>query len=203
MPRGVNQTFTTEKSKAQNAPLFLYTITSYNGTEDLHWSGNQKDIIYDGITYKAVPISHEFTGDNNQGRIDSVKVRLSNISRMIQFYLETHDFRGKDVRIRMVFADTLDDAEAYLDEIYTIDSYSADQNHAEFTLTGKFDVLGVNLPARGYTRNTCGWVFKSTECGYTGVETTCNKTQQECRDLGNHTRYGAFPSVPLRRAWIA
>jgi len=102
----------------------------------------------------------------------------------------------------MVWADQLADPDAHMDDVFYIDNYSADQKNVEFTLTGKFDVLGVDLPARRYARNYCSWKFKSTECGYVGGELTCNKTKQRCKQLENYHRFGAFPSVPSRRIYV-
>lgn len=202
MPRPVDPTFKQEKSKQENRPVFLYTIENYDGVSDLNLTGYDEDIVYDSVTYTRFPISHEFVGENNQGQIDQVKVRLANVSRLIQAYLEEYDFRGKKVIIRMVWKDQLSDPDAYMDDIFYVDSYTADQNNVEFTLTTKFDVLAVDLPARRYARNHCSWKFKSAQCGYTGGETTCNKTQQRCKELANYQRFGAFPSVPTRRIYV-
>jgi lambda family phage minor tail protein L len=141
-------------------------------------------------------------GENTEGRIDQVRVRLSNVSRLIQLYLEGLDFRGKKVVIRTVWRDELADPDAHMDEVFYIDNYSADEKNVEFSLTSKFDVLGTDLPARRFSRNYCMWKFKSVECGYTGVETSCDKTKQRCKILANYIRFGAFPSVPVRRIYI-
>jgi lambda family phage minor tail protein L len=202
MPRNIDSTFKTEKSRQENEPIFLYTIEKYDGSTDLHFAGYDTDISYNSVFYSKFPITHEFVGENNQGQIENVKIRLANVSRLIQSYLEQYDLRGKKVIIRMVWANQLSDPDAYIDDVFYIDNYAADQNNVEFTLTGKFDVLGVDLPSRRYTRNYCAWKFKSLECGYQGEETSCNKTQQRCKELRNYQRFGAFPSVPTGRIYI-
>ncbi len=202
MPREIDETFKQEKAKQENRPVFLYIIEDYDGSNDLYLAGYDEDVVYNAVTYIRFPITHEFIGENNQGQIDQVKVRLANVSRLIQLYLEQYDFRGKKVVIRTVWADQLADPDAYIDDIFYIDNYTADQNNVEFTLTSKFDVLGVDLPARRYARNYCGWKFKSNECGYAGAETSCDKTQARCKQLNNYQRFGAFPSVPTRRIYI-
>ena len=202
MPRDIDPTFKQEKAKQENRPIYLYIIEDYDGSNDLYLVGYDEDVVYDSVTYTRFPIMHEFTGENNQGRIDQVKVRLANVSRLIQLYLEQYDFRGKKVIIRTVWVNQLSDPDAHMDDIFYIDNYTADQTNVEFTLTGKFDVLGMDLPARRYARNYCSWKFKSSECGYAGAETECNKTQQRCKQLNNYQRFGAFPSVPTRRIYI-
>ena len=202
MPRDIDPTFKQEKAKQENRPIFLYIIEDYDGSNDLYLVGYDEDVVYDSATYSRFPITHEFIGENNQGQIDQVKVRLANVSRLIQLYLEQYDFRGKKVIIRTVWVNQLTDPDAHIDDIFYIDNYTADQTNVEFTLTGKFDVLGMDLPARRYARNYCSWKFKSSECGYTGAETECGKTQQRCKQLNNYQRFGAFPSVPTRRIYI-
>ena len=202
MPRDVNATFRNEKAKKENAPIFLYMLKEYDGVDDLNFAGFDQDVTYNGTVYTRFPIRHEFVAENNQGQIDQVKITLANVSRLIEFYLEQYDFRGKKVIIRTVWADQLSDPDAYIDDVFYIDNYTADQSNVEFTLTGKFDVLGIDLPARRYARNYCMWKFKSSECGYAGAELTCDKTQQRCKQLENYQRFGGFPSVPTRRIYI-
>lgn len=202
MPRDVNPTFRNEKAKKENAPIFLYMLKEYDGVDDLNFAGFDQDVTYNGTVYTRFPIRHEFVAENNQGQIDQVKITLANVSRLIEFYLEQYDFRGKKVIIRTVWADQLSDPDAYIDDVFYIDNYTADQSNVEFTLTGKFDVLGIDLPARRYARNYCVWKFKSAECGYAGAELTCDKTQQRCKQLENYQRFGGFPSVPTRRIYI-
>jgi lambda family phage minor tail protein L len=202
MPRNIDATFRAEKAKKENAPLFLYTLKEYDGVYDLNLAGFDQEVTFNGTVYSKFPVTHEYIGENNQGQIDQVKVRLGNVSRLIQSYLEQYDFRGKKVIIRMVWADQLSDPDAYIDDVFFIDSYTADQSNVEFTLTSKFDVLGVDLPSRRYSRNYCAWKFKSAECGYSGGEAVCNKTKQRCKQLGNYSRFGAFPSVPTTRIYV-
>ena len=102
----------------------------------------------------------------------------------------------------MVFADQLADTSAYVEHIYYIDTYTADEKVVTFSLTSLLDVLQVTLPCEKFLRNQCRHTFKSSECGYSGGETECNKTLQRCRELDNNSRYGGFPSIPIRRIWV-
>jgi lambda family phage minor tail protein L len=192
-----------ELNKQNKQPVFLYTVFDYDGSNDLNLAESRDDIVFDGTTYTAFPISHDEVGENTQGEVDSVRVRLSNVSRLIQAYLELYDFRNKRVRIRLVFRNRLDYPDECIDFNLFIDSYSADQKSVEFILMPKTDVLGAQLPARVYSRNYCQWRFKGDECAYAGAETLCNKTKQRCKELANYSRFGGFPSIPSRRMFIA
>jgi lambda family phage minor tail protein L len=149
------------------------------------------------------PITHDYVSENTQGAIDTLKVRISNVSREIQAYLELYELRNKKVEVLIVFANQLEDPGAYIKDTYYIDAINVNEQVVEFTLTSKFDLLDANLPSRTYSRNYCSWKFKSTECGYTGAEVSCNKTFQRCKELNNRLRFGGFPSIPSRRIYAS
>ncbi len=203
MPRNINATFISEKNKRENTPIFLYTIYNYNGAgSNLYFAEWDADVVFNGITYLKFPITHDSIGENIVGEIDKMRIKLSNVSREIQAYLEAYDWRKKKVSVKIVWANQLSDTSAYLEDIFYIDSYSADQNNVNIVLASKLDVLGINLPTREYWRTYCTWKFKSTECGYTGGETSCNKTKTRCKQLNNYRRFGGFPSIPSHRVYV-
>lgn len=200
MPLDAGAGFITEKNKQENRPVYLYRVFEYDGSTDLYFTNHDENVTFDGQEYTAFPISHESVADNTSGEIDQVTVKLANVSREIQAYLESYDWRGKKVTITAVFLDQLADADDAVVHTFYIDNYTADEESVSFVLTTKFDLLDVQLPLRTYNRNHCGWKFKSTECGYVGSETVCSKTKQDCRDnKSNVTRFGGFPSIPQRR----
>lgn len=195
-----NSAFKGEKNKRSNAPIFLYTIEKYDGSNDLNLAEYDADVTYNGVVYSKFPIAHEEIGENTAGEVNTVKVTLSNVSRLIQSYLELYSFQGLKVTIKIVWANQLADASAHIDFIYYIDSYTADENNAEFMLTTKYDLLDVEIPNGRYNRNYCRWKFKGTECAYAGAETSCTKTKADCRDnKDNLVRFGGFPSIPSKR----
>lgn len=201
--RDVSSSFITEKNKLTNRPIFLYTVFDYNGADgNLYFAAYDADVVFDGQTYLKFPIIHDIVQENTNAEIDHVKLRVSNVSREIQAYLEAYDFHNKKVSIKQVFADHLADATCFIEDIYYIDSYQADVQAAEFTCTSKFDVMQLQLPARKFWRNYCQWKFKGTECAYAGGETTCNKTFARCEELNNKQRFGGFPSIPSHRIFI-
>jgi len=195
--------FVEAKNQDQIKPIFLYTITDYDGGgTDLRLAGYDVNVTYDGLEYQAFPIEHERIGQNSNGEVDSCRVKLANVNRLLSFYTEQYEFYLKKVTIKTVFADLLSDASAYRDDIYYILSYAVSESVAEFELTSRFNVLQVQLPGRVYLRNHCKWDFKSARCGYSGPETECSKTLTQCRIYANELRYGGFPSIPLKRLYV-
>lgn len=198
MSRTITQAFRTEKDKKANAPIYLYELEYGVGEVAwLYFAEYDTNITYAGHTYNKFDISHSDLGENIEGEIDVFRITIGNISREIQYYIENTDgMRGKQVKIKQVFANLLDDANSYIEDIYYIDAVAANEKIIEFTLTSKLDVFGIVLPSRRLTRGHCAWVFKSTECGYAGAGTTCDLSLARCRVLENTERYGAFPGIP-------
>lgn len=195
--------FLKEKNKQVNKPIFLYTIYNYDGaSNDLNLAESKESIEFDGITYNAFPITHDNVSDNAQGQTPEIKVRVANVSRLIEYYLNIYDLRDKKVLIRLVWADKLDNPDIKFDVVYYINNYTANEKAVEFTLLPKVDALGIVLPKRTYSRNYCQWRFKSDECGYSGEFTECNKTKQKCKELNNYVRFGGFPAIPSKKLYV-
>ena len=195
--------FIAEKNKLANKPIYLYEVINYSGAdEDLRFAGYDEDVSFNGKTYTRFPISHEAVGENTSSEVDTVSVRIANVSKEIQAKLEIHDLRGKQVKIIMVFANLLSEALNCIEHSFYIDSYMATKDIVEFTCASKFDLMKLELPARKFWRNHCTWKFKSTECAYAGAQTSCNKSFQKCKELANQVRFGGFPSIPSRQIYV-
>jgi lambda family phage minor tail protein L len=78
-------------------------------------------------------------------------------------------------------------------EIYYIDRKAAENRDLiEFELASAFDLIGVRAPKRQCIANICQWVYKSTECSYSGGLPTCLKTLTDCK-----AHFGAVAELPF------
>jgi len=197
--RQVDATFLEEKNKETNQPLRLFTVHDYDdlGT-DLNFADAKESVIYDGTTYTSFSVRFERISENVRGEIDTVKIGMANVSRLIESYLQEYNWSEKKVSIITLFANELGDIDANIEDMFYIDSYSTTQNDVEFMLTSKLNVLGIEIPLGTYTRNSCQWIFKDVSCAYSGTETICDYTLNRCRELQNSERFGAFPSIPSK-----
>jgi phage-related protein len=101
------------------------------------------------------------------------------------------------------------------DEIWYIDRKATETNtHIQFELSAAHDIHGVKLPSRTIIANTCPWVYKGVECGYSGssywninnVSTTsandvCSKTFTSCElrfPESVESPFGGFPGAGVR-----
>lgn len=98
-------------------------------------------------------------------------------------------------------------------EIYYIDRKTAENRQiVEFELVSVLDLAGVRAPKRQCISNICQWVYRSTECGYTGTNyfdsednpvasataDVCGKRLDSCKARFGATAelpFGSFPGV--------
>ena len=60
------------------------------------------------------------------------------------------------------------------------------------TTLGGYEIMA---PAMKY-RTTCQVRrFKDCRCGYTGEETSCDRTFERCKELGNQANFRGFPQM--------
>jgi phage-related protein len=78
-------------------------------------------------------------------------------------------------------------------EIYYIDRKALENRDLiEFELAAAFDLISVRAPKRQCIANICQWVYKSTECSYSGGLPTCLKTLTDCK-----AHFGAVAELPF------
>jgi lambda family phage minor tail protein L len=212
MPLDTNDAFKEKLRARTKQPIYLYTIFDCLGDGvDKCFASYNHDVVFDGVTYQKFPITHDRITENTKGEVDSIKLQISNISRLIEYYLQNYDLRGKKISIKLVDASLLDDPDAYIEFSSYIDSYTSNVNDVVFTLMSKFDILNLMLPTILWLRDFCQFEFacpavralgRGAECGYTGDETVCNRTWQRCQALGNSKRFLGARGIPGRRGYV-
>jgi phage-related protein len=84
-------------------------------------------------------------------------------------------------------------------EVYYVDRKVIEtRDVVEFELASAFDLIGVRAPKRQCIANICQWVYKSTECSYSGGLPTCLKTLTDCKaHFGNVAElpFGSYPGI--------
>lgn len=201
MPRTLSSLFKTLKNKQEGkAIIYLYEL-EYESGKWLYLCDYKEDITFAGTTYTAFPITHDKWGESRENKVEEIRISVANVNRVISSYIEQYDgFRGHEIKVKAVFPDHLDDPSCYIENKYVIDSVIVNEQTATFRCT-QLNLTEIEIPACKFL-NICQWVFKSPECGYSGAETTCNKTLTRCKELGNQKRFGGFPGIRQYRRWI-
>ena len=94
--------------------------------------------------------------------------------------------------------------------IYYIEQMTSQSaESATFTLVIPTEFDNIMLPARMMMANTCSWVYRSAECGYTGgavadekdqpttdiKKDKCSKCRTGCKLRNNIRNFGAFIAI--------
>lgn len=180
------------------APSAIIELFQLQLTQDLHGvnetyyfhaglnQGAIANITWRGQSYIAFPVQAEGFEYNGQGQLPRPKIQISNVLstisaliltlpsglegakitriRTLARYLDPSNFLGE---IPAGYAP--DQTAEFPREIYYIDRKSAEtRDIVEFELAAVFDLAGIRAPKRACIANVCQWVYRSTECGYTG-----------------------------------
>jgi len=209
--------------------LFELDLTNLGGSiERFHAGTNElnSDIVWNGDTYTRFPISatgFEFVGN---GQLPRPHIKVSNVFGTITALLLVYsDLIGAKVtRIRTLakYLDAVnftggvnpsaDSTAEFPRDIFYVDRKVVEQrDFVEFELVSSLDLNGLKLPRRIMMANMCPWVYRSTDCGYTGTNyfdagdspvsssanDVCGKRLNSCKvRFGTLSviRFGGFPS---------
>ena len=95
----------------------------------------------------------------------------------------------------VIMSEHLDITTPELDEEFSVQSVSYDENWVSFTLTGSVNLFK-RVPLRRYLKNFCPYQYKGPECKSSSSYTSCNKSLADCRARNNVSRYGGEPGIP-------
>jgi len=210
-----------------------YTYRFHAGTNDLATYGN---ITWDSNEYTALPIQvegFEYNGEggspprptltvaNLLGSITAILLEVNEVTpgndltgakltriRTLVRYIDAVNFTGGTNPYG-----TPDTSAKLPNEVYYVArKVTEDRNSIQFELAAVFDLAGVRAPKRQCSANLCPWIYKGSECGYSGtdyfdendnsVEDTaddvCGKRLSSCQVRFGTTAelpFGAFPGI--------
>lgn len=214
--------------------LFELDMTAIGGTVLYFHAGKNNllsDIVWGGVAYAAFPIVADGFEASGTGRMPRPTVRVANVTGLISAMLrDFDDLVGCRVTRRRTLAKYLDavnfpggtnpsadSTQEFPPEVWFIDRKSVETKMmVEFELAASWDVQGVLLPRRQAIANTCGWRYRSADCGYAGgpvadnndsptgdiSKDVCGKRLTSCKlRFGEFAvlPFGAFPAVGLIR----
>jgi lambda family phage minor tail protein L len=188
------------------------------------------NVVFGGNTYTRIPVKAEGFEFSNTGTLPRPTLTISNLDGTITTLLllvnattAGNDLGGAEVRrIRTLkkFLDgeaTADPNAKFPDERWYVDRKANEsRDSVTFELASKFDLAGQKLPKRQVVANVCQWVYRSSECSYTGTdyydvngnevdteaEDVCGKRVASCKlRFGNTAElpFGSFPGAGLTK----
>ena len=186
------------------------------------------NVVFNGNTYTRIPVKADGFEFTNTGTLPRPTLTISNLDGTMTTLLllvnattAGNDLGGAEVRrIRTLkkFLDgesTADPNAKFPDERWYVDRKANEsRDSVTFELASKFDLAGQKLPKRQIVANVCQWVYRSSECSYTGTdyydvngnevdteaEDVCGKRVASCKlRFGNTAQlpFGSFPGAGL------
>lgn len=170
------------------------TLRLVNNNENITWP------TVGGNDWTAYPFNLEQIRENSRNEVPSVTIRISNVSRDVQYYLEAADGAvGFPVVIRVVNSEHLNLTDPELELDYVVKSVTYDAQWVTFTLGGSQHIVR-RCPERRYLKDFCPFRYGAIECGVSAATVssypTCNKSLAACRERSNSARFGGHPGIP-------
>jgi len=186
------------------------------------------NVVFNGNTYTRIPVKADGFEMTNTGTLPRPTLTISNLDGTMTTLLllvnattAGNDLGGAEVRRIRTLKKFLDGEAAadpnakFPDERWFIDRKANEsRDSVTFELASKFDLAGQKLPKRQIVANVCQWVYRSTECSYTGTdyfdvngntvpslsEDVCGKRVASCKLRFGDTAqlpFGSFPGAGL------
>jgi lambda family phage minor tail protein L len=187
-----------EKNKlyTDSSWLILLDITFTDSTV-LNLVRNTENITWKGTEYTAFPFELEAIANSGKGELPLVQLSVSNVTRIIQGYLEPlNGGVGSLVVFHVVNSEYLSEDSSALDMSFVVLSVNLSASWAVFSL-GAPSPIRRRFPLIRYIANHCNWQFMSAECAYSGSipSTGCDRTFDNCRLFNNTKRFGGYPGI--------
>lgn len=140
-----------------------------------------------GTIWAAFPFEIDVVGDTASGEVPRVEVRVGNVSRAMEVYIQAYDLYIKNngyspvsVNIYVINSKNLSNSDPEVEHVFELKQPKTNDQWATFVL-GASNPFNKRFPVMRVLRNHCWHVFKDSLCGYNGTVTTCDKTLTACR----------------------
>lgn len=216
MSRTVSANLITEGQKQHNALpwLWLYEIeldkTVINRTV-ARLVNYDSEISWQSNTYYPYQITHDEIAQDTEGNLPQLSLTMANASRAYVRWLEvSQGMANLLVTISLVHLAHIGTGDG-LSQTFQIRGGAATDEAISLNLEMP-NFYQLPIPKDIYMRNRCRVGFKSTQCGYVGLNTHCTKAllgDDGCKFHGDDERtnkrpvlhprnYGGFAAIPRR-----
>lgn len=186
-----------EKNALANAGAWIILLEVVIGSSTLRFCYNNEDVTWNGETWIAFPFDIEDVGEDSQGEFPAVQIRVGNVTRAVQYYVEQADGAvGSSVTLRIVHSEHLDQTTPEIEEAFAVTKTVCDAQYVSFTLGGAYPITS-RRPARRFLKNFCPFQYKGVECAATSAATDCDHSLAACKARSNSGRFGGEPAIPM------
>lgn len=198
MPLDLSPAAYLEKNRlsSDGAWLILLQIDVKQLDESLRLVRNTENITWNGLEWQAFPFEIDDISENSKGEIPQITVKVSNVRRQVEYYIEQADGGiGSLCTIKVVHSKHLDNSTPEVELQFEVTGSKATSEWATFTL-GAPSPYNKQIGQR-VLKSFCRHKFKRSRCKYAGSVETCDHTLTTCRKLNNSVNFGGFPGVGL------
>lgn len=158
-------------------------------------------LVYEGKEFLGAPLSHgEITKDDNSS-VSKLSITLSNVALSISGLIGNRGdvITNSPAIFTLVFLDL--NTNQLITEPRQIlyagncNNLTLDYENANMDIETPLGGYEKQCPAMKYRVSCQVRRFKDCRCGYVGEETTCDRTFDRCKELGNHANFRGFPTM--------
>jgi phage-related protein len=212
MPLPISSVAIQEKNKLASTSLWILALKIViPGYGTIRVADTRENVTWDGETWAAFPFQIEEVTDSASSEVQRVVIRVSNVSRALDAYIQTYDNYIKanghsplTVDIYLLNSLNLGSAVPEVWHRFQLKKPETSSMWATFTLSVP-DISRQRFPPSRFLKATCRFRFKDRRCKYVGAETVCGQgtgkashSFDACDAHGNTENFGGFPGIGFK-----
>lgn len=190
-----------EKNKIASEETFLILIDAEikdeegNYIDNIRFVKNSENILFQGNVYQASNFDININVEANTE--PSISLVAQDQTRTLAQFIEAYGgLVDNQVTMIVVNSGNLE-GPAEIQETFKIVGSSVDKYVVSFTL-GTDSAVSKRFPQFRQFKDRCGWLYKSSRCGYAGALPKCDYTlngANGCAAHNNISNFGGFPGL--------
>lgn len=158
-------------------------------------------LTYNGETYFGAPLSHDEIKRDDNSSVSKLNIELSNAALAVSGIIGARGdvITNSPAVLTLIFLNVntheiLPDVKQIL---YTgrCNNLKLDYETASMEIETELGGFEIQAPVMKYRTGCQVRRFKDCRCSYTGEETTCDRTFERCKELGNQANFRGFPQM--------
>ncbi len=190
-----------EVEKDEIIPRKLLEIELEDGSVRILDNETLDNLRYDGKEYLGAPLSHgEITKDDNSS-VSKLNIGVSNVALGISGIVGARGdvITNAPALLTLVFLDVnTNNLIPGMEQILyagKCNNLKLDYENASMDIETPLGGYEKQCPVMKYRAGCQVRRFKDCRCGYTGEETSCDRTFERCKELGNQANFRGFPTM--------
>lgn len=156
---------------------------------------------YNGESYLGAPLSHGEIKKDDNSSVSKLSIELSNVALSISGIIGNRGdvITNAPAILTLVFLDV--NSNKIIPNLKQIlyagrcNNLKLDYENAKIDIETELGGFEIQAPVMKYRTGCQVRRFKDCRCGYTGEETSCDRTFDRCKELGNQANFRGFPQM--------